>query len=418
MPAQLLTYAIDGPSVSLVPITVLGGQGRPGLRIVGLSEGAAKETRWRIAQAFGASLLREPGRPIVVEFARPIRNHTRHLDLPIALAIQAKIERFGRGGFFAAGELRPDGMVQPVRGVAAGVAAAKRARVRRVIVPWDNAAEAASVGGVQVAGVRHLAEAVAVLQGRPPATVSDGSIPSISRLPEPLTFADVRAHPDVIKAITQAARRGKSILLIGPAQSGLTMLAKRVPSVLPDLGRRRSQEVTQIRSMAGLMYPGGGAITRPPLRAPHHTASETAIRGSVRSGPGELSLAHGGVLLLDDIADFPAHVLQAIHRARADRQVFVGSKPDGSNLYGPADFLPVGVIPIHRDFTPEQAREYVEWATGRAGPFDVVLRLDEAPGPDGLPMVVPARGGAPARFPYRPRLGGARLAPPGPWNRR
>jgi magnesium chelatase family protein len=317
----------------------------PAFAIVGLADRACQEAKDRVRSGVASAELDWPKGRITVNLAPAnLRKEGAGFDLPIALAVlaasfQVPLDVLCRHA--AVGEIALDGRIRPVPGALVAAEAARRGGFDRLVCAAESASEVA-LAGVEPVPARHLAEAVAYLRGErdPPAT----DPPEDTGVPDAPDLADIRGQERARRALELAAAGGHNLLLAGPPGVGKTMLARRLPSILPPLDDARALEVTKIHSVAGLRRPGEGLMRLPPFRAPHHSASLPAIVGGGGGHPraGEVSLAHGGVLFLDELPEFPRSVLESLRQPLEDGIVGI-ARVDGRVTY-PARFQLVAAM--------------------------------------------------------------------------
>jgi magnesium chelatase family protein len=348
MLARLRTAAVFGVEACPVDVEVDVSFGMPRFSMVGLPDASVRESRDRVRSAIRNSGFSFPAHRITVNLApADVRKAGSSFDLPIALGVlaaQGIVERREIDDLILLGELSLDGSVHPARGVLPIAAAARRGGAAGLLLPAPNASEAAIVSGLTIYPVSSLADAVRALNE--PASIASTPPPSPppqAPLRELSDLADVRGQPLARRAIEIACAGGHNVLAVGPPGAGKTMMARRVPGILPPLTFDEAVDVTAVHSVAGLLSPGAGLVSQRPFRAPHHTISDVAlIGGGSQPRPGEVSLAHHGVLFLDEMLEFSRHVLEVLRQPLEERAVTIARA--ARTAVFPARFMLVGAM--------------------------------------------------------------------------
>ncbi|OMH41400.1 YifB family Mg chelatase-like AAA ATPase [Desulfurobacterium indicum] len=343
MVSNVKSYTLIGVNAVEVLVQVDASRGMPGTIVVGLPDSAVKESRERVKAAIVNSGYPFPAKKIVINLApADVKKEGTIYDLPISIGIlvaQNIVSGKRLNEYLIAGELGLKGEIRKVKGALAAAILAKQKDYRGIILPAENAEEASLISGIEIIPIKHLSEAVAFLNG-------DIQIEPITKnliennFSFTIDMSDIAGQYHAKRAVEIAAAGGHNILFVGPPGSGKTMLSRRIPTILPPMTEKEIIETTQIYSAAGML---NGIITERPYRAPHHTVSDVALIGGGSSiKPGEVSLAHNGVLFLDEFPEFKRSALEALRQPIEDGEVTI-SRISGSVTF-PAKFMLVAAM--------------------------------------------------------------------------
>ena len=336
------SFAIDGIDGYPVDIETKTLEGQPMISIIGLGDQAVKEASERVQAAIDETGYVFPKKRVIISLAPSDKKKSgSHFDLAMAIGVLQQNEdmaakNISEYGFI--GELSLDGRLRACHGILPMIIAAQRNGIKKVIIPVENLKEAKLVQGVTIIGLQNLGDVVRFLEGKPVEVNCILDKTTQENKSRVFDFADVKGQKELIDAVILAAAGGHNMLMIGEPGCGKTMIAQRIPTILPEMTEEECLEVTKIYSISGMLPSGHGLIRHRPFRAPHHNASLNAlIGGGTNALPGEVSLAHNGVLFLDELAEFSRRTLDALRQPIEDKRVCI-SRVNGTHTF-PSNFM-------------------------------------------------------------------------------
>ena len=344
MATVVKSFAIQGIDGYPVDIEIKTLEGQPMITIIGLGDLSVKEAAERIQASIDESGYVFPKKRVIISLAPSDKKKSgSHFDLAMAVGVLQQNEDIGAKnikdyGFI--GELSLDGRLRACRGILPMIIAAQKNNIKKLIVPDENLNEAKLVHGIEIIGLHTLSEVIQYLEGKTILSdmVNMSNMEKAQQSEQILDFADVKGQNEMIEAVTLAAAGGHNMLMIGEPGCGKTMIAQRIPTILPQMTEEECLEVTKIYSISGILPNGHALMKQRPFRAPHHNASLNAlIGGGVNAMPGEVSLAHNGVLFLDELAEFSRHTLDALRQPIEDKKVSI-SRVNGTHTF-PSNFM-------------------------------------------------------------------------------
>ena len=349
MATVVKSFAIQGIDGYLIDIETKIMEGQPMITIIGLGDLAVKEAAERIQSSIDESGYVFPKKRVIISLTpSDKRKSGSHFDLAMAIGVLQQnadiaVKDLSEYGFI--GELSLDGRLRACRGILPMIITAQKSGIKKIIVPSENMNEASLVHGIEIIGLNNLDEVIRYLEGKN--IMGDAIHPDareeMKNIELNLDFADVKGQNELIDAVILAAAGGHNMLMIGEPGCGKTMIAQRIPTILPQMTDEECLEVTKIYSISGILPNGHALMRNRPFRAPHHNASLNAlIGGGMNAMPGEVSLAHNGVLFLDELAEFSRHTLDALRQPIEDKKVSI-SRVNGTHTF-PSNFMFVAAM--------------------------------------------------------------------------